>query len=162
MSKRVSGNQDQRRRTLRSILRRRRIRTQQELVDALEERGFSITQSSLSRDLSSLGAQKVDGVYRLGVDVEGDDGGEQLYLSLVELQPFVRSVRPAGPNLLVVATRPGLAQTVALALDSMAMPEVIGTIAGDDIVFVATPDRRAQRGLERRFERLFSLGRRSA
>ncbi len=58
-------------------------------------------------------------------------------------------------NLLVMATRSGLAQTVALALDSMAMPEVVGTIAGDDIVFVATPSRGSQRRLEDRFERLF-------
>jgi transcriptional regulator of arginine metabolism len=54
----------------------------------------------------------------------------------------------------VVCTRPGLAQTVALALDSMNMPEVTGTVAGDDTVFVATPSRRSQRNLERRFGRL--------
>ena len=64
------------------------------------------------------------------------------------------ALRPAGPNILVVSTRPGLAQTVALALDSMSMPEVTGTVAGDDTVFVATPSRRAQRSLERRFGRL--------
>jgi transcriptional regulator of arginine metabolism len=157
MPRNSRGTQDARRRALKSILRRRRPRTQQSLVDALEEKGFHITQSSLSRDLMHLGARKVDGAYRLASDAESAEEGGQLYPTLVELRPFVRSVIPAGPNLLVVSTRPGLAQTVALALDSMSMPEVVGTIAGDDIVFVATPQRRSQRGLERRFERLFAV-----
>ena len=149
------GTQDSRRKALKAILRRRRPRTQQDLVRALEAKGFQITQSSLSRDLMHLGARKVDGAYRLISSEEEAAEVGHAYPTLGELQPFVRSVRPAGPNLLVIATRPGLAQTVALALDSMAMPEVIGTIAGDDIVFVATPQRRAQRNLERRFERIF-------
>lgn len=158
MTTSIRGSQEARRRALKSILRRRRPRTQQDLVDALRERGFEITQSSLSRDLVSLGAHKVDGVYGLTGDDEGGADGGQVYPTLAELQPFVRWVKPAGPNLLVVSTRPGLAQTVALALDSMAMPEVVGTIAGDDIVFVATPQRRTQRSLEKRFERLFQGG----
>lgn len=151
--------QEARRKALKAILRRRKSRTQSDLVEALAERGFQITQSSLSRDLQYLEARKVDGAYRLGSDTEETNGGEQLYPTLAELQPFVRRLRPAGPNLLVVATRPGLAQTVALALDSMAMPEVVGTIAGDDIVFVAIPNRRAQRSLERRFENIFQSAR---
>lgn len=148
------GNQEARRRALRLLIRRRRIRTQEELVEVLQERGFEITQSSLSRDLMHLGARKLDGAYRLVGDGEEGDDGSQSYPTLSELQPFVRALRPAGPNLLVVCTRPGLAQTVALALDSMNMPEVTGTVAGDDTVFVATPTRRAQRNLERRFGRL--------
>jgi transcriptional regulator of arginine metabolism len=137
-------------------LRRRRIRTQEELVEVLQERGFEITQSSLSRDLMHLGARKLDGAYRLVADGEDGEDPTQGYPTLAELQPFVRALRPAGPNLLVVSTRPGLAQTVALALDSMNMPEVTGTVAGDDTVFVATPSRRAQRNLERRFGRLIA------
>lgn len=155
MPRSTRGTQDSRRKALKALLRRRRPRTQQDLVRALEEKGFAITQSSLSRDLMHLGARKVDGAYRLVSGEEEEAEAGQAYPTLSELQPFVRSVRPAGPNLLVIATRPGLAQTVALALDSMAMPEVIGTIAGDDIVFVATPQRRAQRSLERRFEHIF-------
>lgn len=147
------GNQDSRRRELRLLLRRRRLRTQEELAEALLERGFQTTQSSLSRDLTALGARKLDGSYRIVSETDAADSG-QAYPTLAELQPFVRALRPAGPNLLVVATRPGLAQTVALALDSMAMPEVVGTVAGDDTVFVATPSRRAQRSLERRFGHL--------
>ena len=150
------GNQDLRRRALRNILKRRRVRTQEELVQRLEERGFPITQSSLSRDLVAVSARKVDGVYKLESDSEAVDDAGDKYPTLGELQPFVRAIRPAGPHLLVVQTRPGLAQTVALALDSMNMPEVMGTIAGDDTVFVATPARRSQRSLERRFELLLA------
>ena len=153
MPRNSRGNQDERRRQLRALLRRgRRARTQSDLVEALESRGFAITQSSLSRDLQHLGARKVDGAYRLVGEDEGLEEADDAYPTLSELQPFVRSARAAGPNLLVVSTRPGLAQTVALALDSMSMPELIGTIAGDDTVFVATPDRRSQRNLERRLE----------
>lgn len=154
MPRNTRGSQEARRRTLRTLIKRRRIRTQEELVSALHERGFDITQSSLSRDLMYLGARKVDGAYRLVRDEDAavDDG--LTYPTLAELEPFVRAVKAAGPHLLVVSTRPGLAQTVALALDSMNMPEVIGTIAGDDTVFVATPTRRSQRSLERRFTNL--------
>ncbi len=148
------GSQEARRRALRTLLKRRRIRTQEELASALQERGYGITQSSLSRDLMYLGARKVDGAYRLVGDGEEVDDVGQSYPTLAELQPFVRGAKAAGPHLLVVSTRPGLAQTVALTLDSMSMPEVIGTIAGDDTVFVATPSRRAQRSLERRFAHL--------
>lgn len=151
MSRNTRGNQTARRRALRMLLRRRRIRTQEELVAALRERDFEITQSSLSRDLVQIDARKVDGVYRVVDEDDDSEDGGQKYPTLSELQPFVRALRPAGPNLLVVATRPGLAQTVALALDSLSMPEVTGTVAGDDTVFVATPSRRAQRSLERRF-----------
>jgi transcriptional regulator of arginine metabolism len=154
MPRGTRGSQEGRRRALRMLLRRRRTRTQDELVSALRERGFDITQSSLSRDLMFLGARKVDGTYRLGGEADDQEDAAQDYPTLAELQPFVRALRPAGPNILVVSTRPGLAQTVALALDSMSMPEVTGTVAGDDTVFVATPSRRAQRSLERRFGRL--------
>jgi transcriptional regulator of arginine metabolism len=154
MPRGTRGSQEGRRRALRMLLRRRRTRTQDELVAALRERGFDITQSSLSRDLMFLGARKVDGTYRLGTEADEQEDAGQDYPTLAELQPFVRALRPAGPNILVVSTRPGLAQTVALALDSMSMPEVTGTVAGDDTVFVATPSRRAQRSLERRFGRL--------
>ena len=150
MPRGTRGSQESRRRTLRLILRKRRIKTQEELADALAERGFLVTQSSLSRDLVTVGARKIDGYYRIGGDGDEVDVGQK-YPTLSEMQPFVRALRAAGPNVLVVSTRPGLAQTVALALDWMGMPEVIGTVAGDDTVFVATPSRRAQRNLERRF-----------
>lgn len=151
MPRRVGGARDERRRALRALLKRRRVRTQSEISDYLGQRGFDITQSSLSRDLVSIGARKLNGAYRL-VDEENDGTeGTPHYPSLEQLKPFVVDLKTAGPNILVVTTRPGLAQTVALALDSMGMPEVIGTVAGDDTVFVATPNRRGQRALEKRF-----------
>ena len=57
---------------------------------------------------------------------------------LAEASHFVRTVRPAGPHLAVVLTVVGSAQTVALALDHAGFPEVVGTVAGDDTIFVAT------------------------
>jgi len=155
MPRNSRGNQEARRKVLKHLIRRRRLSTQQDLVGALEEKGYAITQSSLSRDLQFLGARKIDGVYRVLSEAEVGEQTGQDYPSLTELEPFVRAVRAAGPNLLVVATASGLAQTVALALDSMSMPEVVGTIAGDDIVFVATPSRAAQRLLQDRFAFIF-------
>ena len=151
MARRGGGTRDERRRALRALLKRRRVRTQSEISEYLGHRGFDITQSSLSRDLVSIGARKLNGAYRLvDEDAAGGDGSPH-YPSLEQLRPFVVELKAAGPNILVVTTRPGLAQTVALALDSMGMPEVIGTVAGDDTVFVATPNRRGQRALEKRF-----------
>ena len=148
------AEQRQRQGVLKGLIEQGKLENQSHLVALLAEKGFVITQSSLSRDLSAIGAQKIDGHYRIIPFGEVADREGEKYPSLSELHPFVRSYVTTGPHLVVVSTRSGLAQTVALALDEMAMPEIAGTIAGDDTVFVATATRRAQVNLIRRFEML--------
>src|SRR5690349_10652057 len=101
-------------------------RTQRELVRAIEGRtGRRINQASVSRELSALGVRKVDGVYRLGPDLDlGSRIGE------------VRST--AGGCLVVVHCDIAFASVVAQTIDGAELAGVLGTIAGDDTVFGAT------------------------
>lgn len=127
------------------LIRAKRIRTQAELVEELRRRGIHATQSSISRDLARLGAVKVNGYYtlpRLRHPVAG-------VLEILDLDT-------AGDHLIVVKTEPGQASPVALQIDRAHFPEVVGTVAGDDTVFIAVKDREAQRKAIRRISELFT------
>ena len=131
---------DARQRTLRLLLERRRIGTQSELVQALIDQGHPATQSSVSRDLSELGAIKIDGAYRLPPPI-ADDTDEVQRTTFALLLGHA----PAGDNLLVVRTPPGAAQIVAAAIDALELTDLVGTLAGDDTLFLATAGRSQQR-----------------
>ena len=118
---------------------------QRKLVDRLRRLGFGATQSSISRDLSFLGAIKTVRGYELP-EVNRRDS------DLQEIANLLRTVTPAGANLLVVRTATGAAQRVALFLDRRDWPEVAGTIAGDDTVFVATKNATDQRKVAHRLD----------
>lgn len=124
------------------ILKTAAITRQQDLVAALNARGLEATQSSVSRDLKELGVAKVGDRYVAPQNV-GGRGGE----AFGQLAGFVASVSTAGPHLTVVRTAIGAAQSVAVALDGAAWPEVVGTVSGDDTIFVATGSPRQQQQL---------------
>jgi transcriptional regulator of arginine metabolism len=140
----------------RDLIEQRTIRTQQELAAALRERGFRATQATVSRDVAELGLVKVT---RNGVSAyalpprheEREVSGEERLRMLLHSQPV--TIRPAG-LLLVVRTIPGSAHAVAAALDRTRWPEVVGSIAGDDTVFVAFADRPSLERVRKRLVRL--------
>jgi transcriptional regulator of arginine metabolism len=141
-----------RQRAIRDLVGQRVIRTQQELAAALRERGFRATQATISRDVAELGLTKVsrDGVQAYALParlVEAETSGEDRLRRLFRDLPV--EIREAG-LLVVLRTLPGSAHAIAAALDRARWPEVVGSIAGDDTVFVATPDRRALVRLKRR------------
>jgi transcriptional regulator of arginine metabolism len=136
----------QRREQLRQLLAQGPARTQQNLVQALSDRGLHATQSSVSRDLRDLGAIKTNQGYML----PGEPGPQDEMNKVAE---FVREILPAGPNLTVIKTAIGTAQRVALALDRSDWSEIVGNIGGDDTVFVATASSAAQKILIAKIER---------
>jgi transcriptional regulator of arginine metabolism len=138
-----------RRRDLLKILHQGHAATQQEFVAALRSAGHDVTQATVSRDLHELGAIKI----RVGDQVAyrfpdalrsaaAAGGGERTLLR--ELTEFAIDVRVAG-TLVVVITLPGHAAAIARAIDLSNPVAVLGTIAGDDTVFVATPDTTTAR-----------------
>ena len=135
----------QRREVLRELLRRGPASNQKKLVQALSDKGFDATQSSVSRDLHELGAVKTGEGYRLPELSAGQD-------EMHKVAEFVREIRPAGPHLTVIKTAIGAAQRVALALDRSGWPEMVGNIGGDDTVFVATDSAAAQKILIAKIE----------
>ncbi len=142
-----NGNHQARRSAIRTLLSERPAATQASLVAALTAKGHVATQSSVSRDLRDLGVVKTPRGYELPAN---NQSGEQQMAAVAEL---MRSMRTAGPNLLVLHTAIGAAQRVALALDRSNWEEVIGNIGGDDTVFVATESVLAQKNLIARIER---------
>lgn len=140
-----------RRAALRRILRRNRVGRQEDLVRLLEQAGYPATQSSISRDLRELGVAKIGDRYVLP-----DDPTPALD-SFSAVATFVRDIRPAGACLTVVRTTAGAAQSVAIVLDRAHWPEIVGTISGDDTIFVATEDGDAQRRLIARLHDSFRV-----
>lgn len=140
---------DQRQREILAILRDRGASSQGELIAALAERGIQATQSSVSRDLRDLGIARVGGRYippADPADAEGETG-------LPDVAWFIHGLKPAGPHLTLVFTATGAAQSVAVAIDRAAWPEVVGTMAGDDTIFVATAGALDQKHFIQRLER---------
>jgi transcriptional regulator of arginine metabolism len=119
-----------------ALLAERRVESQGELVALLAARGIQATQSSVSRDLKELGVARVGGRY-VAPGPERDPG-------LADMARFLRDARPAGPHLTVVLTISGTAQSVGIALDRAGWPEIVGTMAGDDTVFIATASEADQ------------------
>ncbi len=131
------------------------FRTQTELVDALRKIGQVVTQSSVSRDIHALGLEKVDGVYV----VPGLGAGPQPVAGVP--WSYIQAAQPAGPHLLVLRTAAATAQQVAAALDTSGWEGVVGTIAGDDTVFVATLGGDAGDAVRRRLEAAAGLNEQS-
>jgi transcriptional regulator of arginine metabolism len=132
---------------IRAVLGEREIRSQDQLLRALRLRGFTVTQSSVSRDLREMGVAKVEGRYVLGRDLAAGPPGAGRFGAVAG---FLVALETAGPNLLVARTTPGAAQTVALAIDTEGWPEVVGTVAGDDTLFLAVRGRSQQARVEAR------------
>ncbi|MEY3137402.1 MAG: hypothetical protein RL580_1134 [Pseudomonadota bacterium] len=133
------------------ILRTAPVRKQDEIVRRLREEGHEVTQSSISRDLRDLGVLKAGGRY-----LPPEDGNRSLD-DFGTLRQFVRGVATAGSALTVLRTTIGAAQSVAIAIDKAAWPEVVGTISGDDTIFIATDTAAAQATLVARLRDLFRL-----
>lgn len=142
----TSQEQLSRRAAIRELLGQGPAETQSSLVQALERLGHVATQSSVSRDLREMGAIKTARGYEMPTS---SDSGDEQVASVAEL---LRSMTPAGSNLLVLRTAIGAAQRVGLALDRSAWPGIVGTIAGDDTVFIATESAHAQKNLITRIE----------
>lgn len=130
-----------RREALRRIISRSPVGRQQDLVRLLGKAGYPATQSSISRDLRELGVAKQGDRYVLA-----DDSAPALD-DFATVAAFVRDWRPAGPCLTVIRTTAGAAQSVAIVLDRADWPDVVGTLSGDDTIFVATTGSAAQRRL---------------
>jgi transcriptional regulator of arginine metabolism len=140
-----------RREALRRIINDTAVGRQADLVRLLARAGHRATQSSISRDLRELGVAKQGDRYVI------PDESAPARDRFSAVAGFVREVRPAGSSLTVVRTTAGAAQSVAIVLDRAQWPEVVGTISGDDTIFVATENSTAQRRLLARLHDVFRV-----
>lgn len=136
----MTGEKQARQSALLEIVRTRSTANQRQIADWLGKAGFEATQASISRDVRELGLVKLAGRY-LAPDAAGTQAQRAGIPPQAEL---IHSASPAGANLVVVRTAIGSANSVAVMLDGMAPPEIVGTIAGDDTIFVAVRSRSGQ------------------
>lgn len=134
---------------IRNIVREQQIYTQDELARQLVQHGIQTTQVTLSRDIREMGLVKTADGYR---SLTAENTGPQLSDVVDE---YMQDVRVAQ-NLIVIRTSPGNANTLAVALDKEFLNEVVGTVAGDDTIFVVTPDNAAAAQLRQKLLQLIT------
>lgn len=122
MAKRRSGRQD----AIREIVRNKNIRTQRMLVEELKGYGYDCTQATVSRDIADMGLRKLpEGVYVLAEDLHLQRMVSELVIDVLRTN-----------NLVIIKAQPGTASGICAAVDAADLPEVLGSIAGNDTILV--------------------------
>lgn len=122
MAKKRNGRQD----AIRDIVRNKDVRTQRVLVDELRAMGFDCTQATVSRDIADMGLRKLpEGIYVLA---------EDLHLQLMVSELVTGVLRT--DNLVMIKAQPGTASGIAAAVDAAELPDVLGSLAGNDTILV--------------------------
>jgi len=146
-----------RRQLIRRLIATGEIHSQEQIVAELKRQGITVTQATVSRDFAELGivrgVRNGAPVYLASDDLPGshDPGAaDRLRRLLLDLPLQVDEAAP----LLVLRTSPGAANAIARAVDLLPLDGVVGTLAGDDTIFIACRDREALRRVREQFERL--------
>jgi len=139
---------------IRALLREQKIQTQEELAEALRSRGFRVTQATVSRDMKEMHLIKAsdeEGGYRYAEPEAGWNGTNERQIRL--LRDCIVKSEAAG-QMIVVKTMSGSAGTAAEALDSLELQGVVGSIAGDNTIFLVARDPDAAKDAVERIESL--------
>ncbi len=138
------------------LIKSREIGTQEELLDLLKNKGYDVTQATISRDIRELNLTKVN------------NGSRQKYAVIVKDEEFsdkyVRVLKEgfvsmlSSGNLIVLKTVVGMAMAVATAIDALEMPEIIGCIAGDDTIFIAVSENNSTMDVMNKLKKLTKEG----
>lgn len=130
------------------------INTQEELMENLQKQGFKVTQATVSRDIKELRIFKAlgkDGKYRYSTGgrnaLDKTSGFESLFASSVEEVG-------SAENIVVIKTMTGMAQAVCMSLDNIDFENIVGTIAGDDTIFVLCRNLKATEEMLNKFRKL--------
>ena len=140
--------------TVLDVIQRQPVRSQEQLRRLLRTAGFDVTQATLSRDIREMGLVKggADGAYQSPVPAASNGNATKSLLGRALAEYLTRIDRVQ--QLVIVRTGPGQAQLLGVALDTARLPEVVGTIAGDDTLLAIAPDARRARTLVKRLEGL--------
>lgn len=139
----VKGRND-RQDAIREIVRSKSIRTQRVLVQELEAEGYVCTQATVSRDIADMGLRKLpEGVYVLAEDLHLQRMVSELVIDVT-----------ASSSLVLVKAQPGTASGIAAAIDAADLPEVVGTLAGNDTILVVATSPEAAQAFEKHIDKL--------
>jgi len=145
-----------RQRKILELIENNEIETQEELADFLEKSGIDITQATVSRDIRELRLVKVlskSGKYKYATINQKQEGITDRLIKI--FKNSIVSIDEAG-HLLVVKTLPGAAQICGSAVDSLGIEEIVGTIAGDDTIFIAISNREKIKEILDIFQKLLN------
>ncbi len=131
-----------RQQTIRDLIQTRSIGTQEELGELLSKARFSVTQSSVSRDLDELGIIKANGFYAIPQKEKSENLG-------------LRTLEIAGENLIIAKCESGLASAICVRIDREKIEEIAGTIAGDDTIFIAVRNHKEQKAVLKKVWEIF-------
>jgi transcriptional regulator of arginine metabolism len=151
----MTDSRARRLRALADLIRTGQFVSQEEVTERLAAMGFAVTQATVSRDLEQLGAVKVKRGGVLSYALPDQLSGADWSTSRLEriLKEWVVGIEAAG-QLIVIRTPPGSAHLVASAIDHAQLPDIAGTVSGDDTMFVAVRDGVDLRKTLARFERM--------
>lgn len=122
MAKKRNGRQD----AIKDIVRNKDVRTQRVLVDELRAMGFDCTQATVSRDIADMGLRKLpEGIYVLAEDLHLQRMVSELVTGVLRTD-----------NLVMIKAQPGTASGIAAAVDAAELPDVLGSLAGNDTILV--------------------------
>ena len=135
MAKKRNGRQD----AIRDIVRNKDVRTQRVLVDELRAMGFDCTQATVSRDIADMGLRKLpEGIYVLAEDLHLQRMVSELVTGVLRTD-----------NLVMIKAQPGTASGIAAAVDAAELPDVLGSLAGNDTILVIAQTAEDGERLER-------------
>lgn len=135
MAKKRNGRQD----AIRDIVRNKDVRTQRVLVDELRAMGFDCTQATVSRDIADMGLRKLpEGIYVLAEDLHLQRMVSELVTGVLRTD-----------NLVMIKAQPGTASGIAAAVDAAELPDVLGSLAGNDTILVIAQTARTASALRR-------------
>jgi len=156
---RMTQGRPERQRAIVDMLREGPAPTQQEVASRLVEAGYDVTQATVARDLEQVGAVKVKREGKLGYSLPEKLGDRNWPVDRLKriFAEWVQAVETSG-SMVVVRTPPGSAHLVALAVDQAKLPEVVGTIAGDDALFIAVRSTLPTEPLAQRLRDLMGAG----
>ena len=155
----MTQGRPERQRAIVDMLREGPAPTQQEVAARLVEAGYDVTQATVARDLEQVGAVKVKREGKLGYSLPEKLGDRNWPVGRLKriFAEWVQAVETSG-SMVVVRTPPGSAHLVALAVDQAKLPEVVGTIAGDDALFIAVRSTLPTEPLAQRLRDLMGAG----
>ncbi len=134
---------EQRQTALLKLISGKSIGRQEELAELLEKKGFIVNQSSISRDLDELGIVKINGFYALPQK------------SRSAMSFGLKALETAGENMIVAKSDAGLASAICVQIDNSETAEIVGTIAGEDTIFIAVRDKNEQKTAIKKIWELF-------
>lgn len=151
----MKGNRQQK---ILEIIENYNIGTQEELISRLAESGFSVTQTTISRDIRQLKLVKglsSDGIHKYIVqNVKKNDSGSRVLNSAIsDSVTFVE----AAQNIVVVKTLPGMANAVAVCIETLEHPHIVGSVAGDDTLLLVMKDNNAAFDVESMLKTAFGV-----